>query len=89
MTKMERRQQLLEILQETGRAKTEAEVVEILSRLIREVGAMRFVLDDMPLVTGALNLLVSSVVLDYGEKEEADYEHNTALKTIVDMEMVG
>ncbi len=88
MTKTERKQQLLAILKEIGPGKTQQEVVAILSRLITEVGSMRFVLDDMPLVTGALNLLVSSVVLDYGEKEEADYEWNTALKTIVDMELV-
>ncbi len=89
MTKMERKQELLNILKEINPGKTKQEVVTILSRLIKEVGAMRFELDDMPLVTGALNLLVSSAVLDYEEKEETDYEWNTALKTIVDMALAG
>lgn len=50
-----------------------------------KVAGMKYRLLDMPLVTGALNLLISSIVLDYEEKEIGNYGSSIELKTIIDL----
>lgn len=85
MTKDEQRNSLIAILDKINPQLPEPAVVDLLSEVIREVGAIKYGLRDMPLVTGALNLLISSVVLDYEEKETDSYADSMALKTIIDL----
>jgi hypothetical protein len=85
MSKQAQHQALINLLNKIKPATPETEMVSVLQEIITTVGTMRYRLRDMPLITGALNLLISSAVLDHEEKEEASYEDSTALKTIVDL----
>jgi hypothetical protein len=88
MTNEEKKQDLLILINKVHPDMPEAELEAILSELISKVGRIRYRLRDMPLITGALNLLISSIVLDYEEKERNTYEDDTALKTLVDLALL-
>ena len=88
MTKDEKKQALLALINKVNPDMPEAELESVLSQIISEVGKTRYRLRDIPLITGALNLLVSTIVLDYEEKEKGSYEDDTALKTLVDLSLL-
>ena len=85
MNKQEHKDRLVALLNKITPGIPEAEMVTVLQEIITTVGTIRYRLRDMPLITGALNLLISSAVLDHEEKEEANYEGSIELKTIVDL----
>jgi hypothetical protein len=85
MSKAAQQQKLTDLLNKIEPGLPEAEMVSILQEIVRTVGGMNYRLRDMPLVTGALNLLVSSIALDHEEKEANDYSDDTSLKTIIDL----
>lgn len=87
MTKPELKQHLLQLIEKINPDVPEAEAQTIVSQLIGETSKIKYRLNDMTLITGALNLLVSTIVLDYEEKEMNDYTHDTALKTLVDLSL--
>lgn len=87
MNKQELREELISLLGNIRSELPEAEMVTILQGIIRKVSSVRYRLRDMPLITGALNLLISSVVLDHEEREAGNYEGSVELKTIVDLAM--
>ena len=85
MNRENQRRILTDLLNSITPEMPEANVVTVLQEIIKTVGSMRYRLRDMPLISGALNLLISSCVLDHEEKEAGSYADSMAMKTIMDL----